>query len=234
MTKSYHPSKKKEEKPYPRFTWLLDAKQVITDIARGEADLDTLKAGASLIPVAKITKVPKVVKAIGNVGKTGFKKGKEGEKIAKSGQAKQTKAKNKGGSGAKRVFDRNKIQWTATHLKGTRQKYEVHQRNDINWDKVRTGGDKNFIGKTNAEAAQKRGLAPQLNDGNFATLHHLGQDSRGGLVEASTRYHGIGKPGQDILHSQYGKNKPNPNHPINRKQFGYDTKEYWKWRERHR
>ena len=53
---------------------------MITDIAHGEADLDTLKAGASLIPVAKITKVPKVVKAIGNVGKTGSKKGKEGEK----------------------------------------------------------------------------------------------------------------------------------------------------------
>ena len=67
---------------------------MITDIARGEADLDTLKAGASLIPVAKITKVPKVVKAIGNVGKTGFKKGKKGEKISKSCQAKQTKAKN--------------------------------------------------------------------------------------------------------------------------------------------
>ena len=68
---------------------------MITDIAREEADLDTLKAGASLISVEKITKVPKVVKAIGNVGKTGFKKGKEGEKIAKSNQAKQTKAKNK-------------------------------------------------------------------------------------------------------------------------------------------
>ena len=73
---------------------------MITDIVRGEADLDTLKAGASLIPVAKITKVPKVVKAIGNVGKTGSKKGKEGEKIAKSSQAKQTKARDKGGSGA--------------------------------------------------------------------------------------------------------------------------------------
>ena len=71
---------------------------MITDIARGEADLDTLKAGASLIPVAKITKVPKVVKAIGNVGKTGFKKGKEGEKISKSSQAKQTKVRDKGGS----------------------------------------------------------------------------------------------------------------------------------------
>ena len=62
---------------------------MISDIVHGEADLDTLKAGASLIPVAKITKVPKVVKAIGNVGKTRFKKGKEGEKIAKSNQAKQ-------------------------------------------------------------------------------------------------------------------------------------------------
>ena len=71
---------------------------MITDIAHGEVDLDTLKAGASLIPVAKITKVPKVIKAVGNVGKTRFKKGKEGEKIAKSGQAKQTKAKNKEGS----------------------------------------------------------------------------------------------------------------------------------------
>ena len=87
---------------------------MITDIAHGEVDLDTLKAGASLIPVAKITKVPKIVKAIGDVGKTGFKKGKEGEKIAKSGQAKQTKAKNKGGSGAgesgskpKNVFPEN-------------------------------------------------------------------------------------------------------------------------------
>ena len=53
---------------------------MITDIAHGEVDLDTLKAGASLIPVAKITKVPKIVKAIGNVGKTGFKKGKQGDK----------------------------------------------------------------------------------------------------------------------------------------------------------
>lgn len=34
-----------------------------------------------------------------------------------------------------------------------------------------------FIGKTNAEAAEK-GLAPQLNNGSFATLHLLGQDSR--------------------------------------------------------
>ena len=73
-------------------------KQVITDIAHGEVDLDTLKAGASLIPAGKVIKLPKVIKAIGNVGKTGSKKGKEGEKISKSSQAKQTKVRDKGGS----------------------------------------------------------------------------------------------------------------------------------------
>ena len=99
MTKSYHPSQKK---PYLRLTWLLDAKQVITDIARKEADLDTLKAGASLIPAGKVIKLPKVIKAIGDVGKTGSNKGKEGEKIAKSGQAKQTKVRDKGGSGTEK------------------------------------------------------------------------------------------------------------------------------------
>ena len=97
----YHPSKKTRKNLILDLLGYYDIKQVITDIARKEADLDTLKAGASLISVEKITKVPKVVKAIGNVGKTGSKKGKEGEKIAKSGQAKQIKAKNKGGSGSR-------------------------------------------------------------------------------------------------------------------------------------
>ena len=92
------PEPKKDENLILDLLGYYDAEQVITDIARKEADLDTLKAGASLIPVAKITKVPKVVKAIGNVGKTRSKKGKEGEKIAKSGQVKQTKARDKGGS----------------------------------------------------------------------------------------------------------------------------------------
>ena len=81
MTKSYHPSKEKRGKNLILdLLGYYDIKEVITDIAHGEADLDTLKSGASLIPVAKITKVPKVVKAIGNVGKTGLKKGKEGDK----------------------------------------------------------------------------------------------------------------------------------------------------------
>ena len=84
---------------------------MITDIARKEADLDTLKAGASLIPAGKVIKLPKVIKAIGNVGKTGFKKGKEGEKITKSGQAKQTKARDKGDGGRQskvRSYEREK------------------------------------------------------------------------------------------------------------------------------
>ena len=141
MTKSYHPSREKRGKNLILdLLGYYDIKEVITDIARGEADLDTLKAGASLIPAGKVIKLPKVIKAIGNVGKTGFKKGKEGEKTvwkrftqedkpkpdknkgnqskagsksgittskpnqeeaSKSGQAKQTKAKNKGDGGSK-------------------------------------------------------------------------------------------------------------------------------------
>lgn len=69
-----------------------------------------------------------------------------------------------------------------------------------------------------------------LSDGSFGILHHLGQDSRGALVEASTRYHGVGKYGQDILHSQFGRSKPHPVYPINRRQFDVDTREYWKTR----
>ena len=74
------PKPSEEENLFLDLLGCYDVKKVITDIARGEADLDTLKAGASLIPAAKITKVPKVVKAIGNVGKTGLKKGREGDK----------------------------------------------------------------------------------------------------------------------------------------------------------
>ncbi|MPQ31927.1 hypothetical protein E4V42_10850 [Clostridium estertheticum] len=99
-----------------------------------------------------------------------------------------------------KIFTSEKIEWTATRPKGTQQTYEIYQRNDIEWDMIRTSGDKNFIGKTNAEAAGK-GLPPQLSDGNFSTLHHTGQDSRGAIAEASTRYHGVGKYGQDILYT---------------------------------
>jgi hypothetical protein len=121
------------------------------------------------------------------------------------------------------------IEWTAPV--GTQQTYKVFQRTDIDWHQVRTDGPLGFRGKTNLEAALA-GKAPQLPDGNFATLHHLGQDSRGGLVEASTRYHGVGKPGQDVLHSQFGRSKPNPEYPIDRPKFNQDTAAYWKERVR--
>jgi hypothetical protein len=105
----------------------------------------------------------------------------------------------------------------------------VIQRNDIDWGLVRTNGPADFVGRTNAEAAA-RGFAPELTDGNFATLHHIGQDSRGALIEASTRYHGVGKPGQNALHSLYGRNAPHPVNPIDRRAFSVDTREYWQWR----
>ena len=139
MTKSYHPSREKRGKNLILdLLGYYDIKEVITDIARGEADLDTLKAGASLIPVAKITKVPKVVKAIGNVGKTGFKKGKEGEKISKSGQAKQTKAKNQGRGGASKPnqvhhFATNKSKKYTSQFENVTKKYGLDL--DDNWNK---------------------------------------------------------------------------------------------------
>ena len=132
----------------------------------------------------------------------------------------------KTGSG---VFAESRTTWSATRSKGTGQTYGVTQRTDINWQRVRTSGDARFVGKTNAEAARK-GLAPQLDDGNLATLHHVGQHSRGPLVEASRRYHGVGKPGHDSLHGQFGRSKPHPTHPVDHKKFGVDTREYWKWR----
>jgi hypothetical protein len=127
-----------------------------------------------------------------------------------------------------KIFDRT-IQWTAPT--GTKQTYKIYQRNDIKWDMVRVNpkGPREFLGKTNAEAARS-GFAPELLDGGFATLHHLNQNGLGNLVEASTRYHGIGKPGQNILHSLYGKSKPHPTNPVDRLNFRKDTQTYWKER----
>ena len=123
----------------------------------------------------------------------------------------------------------NRTQWSATRPRGTGQTYDVIQRNDIDWTRVRTDGPADFIGKTNAEAAAK-GFSPQLADDSFSTLHHIGQDARGPLAEASTGYHGVGKSGQDALHSLYGRNMPHPDFPIDRRAFNVDTREYWKWR----
>ena len=154
---------------------------------------------------------------------------------------KTTQGKNTDDTNAKNVVNAKslghltregaKTQWTATRPKGTQQNYTVNQRNDIDWEQVRQGGPKDFVGKTNFEAATKRGLAPELPDGSFVTLHHIGQNSKGPLVEASTRYHGdFSKSGQNILHGQFGKKKPHPEHPVDHGKFRVDTREYWKWR----
>ncbi|PVZ39710.1 PAAR domain-containing protein, partial [Pseudomonas sp. CC120222-01a] len=128
-----------------------------------------------------------------------------------------------------KYFSKEPMRWSASRQAGTKFNYEVYQRNDINWHQPRTGGDKRFIGKSNLDAAT-RGLPPQLPDGSFATLHHLGQKAPGPLVEGSTRYHGVGKPGQDILHSQFGRSKPHPWLQPDRKKFDVDSREYWQWR----
>lgn len=128
------------------------------------------------------------------------------------------------------------IEWTVPV--GTKQTYKVWQRNDIDWSMVRTNpeGNKRFIGRTNAEAA-KAGIAPELPNGYFATLHHIGQDSRGALVEASRHLHdfsGItlpnGKKSFDILHSVYGHRQPHPIFPVDHNVFKLDFAAYWKWR----
>ena len=119
---------------------------------------------------------------------------------------------------------------------GTKQTYKVWQRTDIDWGRVRTAGDKRFIGKTNLEAA-RAGASPQLPDGHFATLHHLGQDSRGGLVEVSTKLHKFGgsklpsgKTPFDILHSQHGVRMKHPSYPVDHDVFSKEVTNYWKMR----
>lgn len=121
------------------------------------------------------------------------------------------------------------ITWTAPT--GTGQTYKIWQRNDIDWNHVRTAGPKTYIGKTNAEAA-RAGCAPQLPDGHFSTLHHIAQNNRGPLVEASRRYHGVDRrvAGHDTIHSLYGKKVAHPTNPVDHYIFGKETAAYWRGR----
>ena len=64
----------------------------------------------------------------------------------------------------------------------------------------------------------------------MVTLHHINQSGVGNLAEASTRYHGVGKPAQDVLHGLYGRLKPHPVNPVDRPKFKQDTAAYWKER----
>jgi hypothetical protein len=117
-----------------------------------------------------------------------------------------------------------KIFWTSES--GTTQTYKIYQRSDIDWNMIRTRGVEGFIGKTNKEAALS-GFSPELKDGNLVQIHHIGQDSRGPLVEVSsgihTKYH-------KTLHGQFGGNK-NPDFPVKHDhKWKSDVKNYWKWR----
>ena len=121
-------------------------------------------------------------------------------------------------------------QWTSPS--GTKQTYKVHQRDDINWDMVRINprGDKRFIGKTNREAALA-GHRPELSNGKFVTTHHVGQNSKGPIVEASTEFHDFSNPKAfRSLHNQHGVGNPHPEHPVNQQTWNKEQKEYWKWR----
>ena len=139
-------------------------------------------------------------------------------------------------SGFKSATFTGKVLWTAPN--GTQHTYKVYQRGDIDWGMVRSKGDKNFIGKTNLEASLA-GLAPQLRNGYFATLHHIGQNNKGPLVEASTHIHSFSgikinidgaksKRAFDILHSQFGYGNKNPVNPVDHSIFAQESSKYWK------
>jgi len=120
----------------------------------------------------------------------------------------------------------------------TGRTYKVFQRGDINWNQIRQGGPRDFIGKTNAEAAQQ-GLRPELPDLSFATIHHAEQNAAGPWFEASTRYHNITTAREGPLHPYGGQQ--NPYAPLGRgsgslrDQFQtIESPEYWIWREAHR
>ena len=66
-------------------------------------------------------------------------------------------------------------------------------------------------------------------DGNFATLHHIGQNSKGALVEATTRLHSFKNPQAfKALHNQFGKGVKHPTNPVDHSIFGKETAAYLK------
>ncbi|WP_195237746.1 polymorphic toxin-type HINT domain-containing protein [Clostridium perfringens] len=136
-------------------------------------------------------------------------------------------------------YERNSVFSKAVTFKagedGTGITYKVFQRNDIEWDRIRKNGAKKGRGLTNAEAAEKYGLAPILDEkGSIATLHHSQQHSIGPLFEASTRYHNISNAKKAPLHPYKGKLNPfNPMKEEVRNAFQkVDSIEYWKTRGR--
>jgi hypothetical protein len=131
-------------------------------------------------------------------------------------------------------FKATPVSWTAPV--GTKQTYKVFQRTDIDWKHIRTGADDKFKGKTNLEACLS-GASPQLIDGSYVRIHHIGQDSRGALIEASGSIHDFGsarlsngKSKFTILHSQHGPKKAHPDFPVDHTKWGAEKIAYWKTR----
>ena len=159
-----------------------------------------------------------------------------------AGAGKGNESGNKSGSSSELkvigTYDNNNYFTRAVEFnagsEGTGFTYKVYQRNDIDWNIVRTTGAKKGRGLTNAQAAEKYGLAPILNDGYVATLHHSQQRSVGPLFEASTRYHNISNAKKGPLHPYKGQ--LNPFNPMDSNTRGLfqkvDSIEYWKARGR--
>lgn len=115
---------------------------------------------------------------------------------------------------------------------GTGYNYRVYQRNDIDWNLVRKNpkGSNFFIGKTNLDAA-KAGLAPELVDGSFVQLHHIGQNGTGPLVEASTRIHSFeNSMSFRAIHNQFGGTKSTISPVTHGSIWNADRTNYWKLR----
>jgi LXG domain of WXG superfamily/Pre-toxin TG len=201
------------------------------ELSAGEKGL----AVASFIPISKFTKLGK----LGKIGDEALDVGKvvdEEELLEKIGDV----SKGTGDNGTYRYlkdYENNtyftrSVEYNAGK-EGTGFTYKVYQRGDIDWNMVRTKGAKKGRGLTNAEAANKYGLAPILDDaGNVATLHHSQQKGVGPLFEASTRYHNISNAKRAPLHPYKGK--LNPFYPMDeptRKAFQkVDSIDYWKTR----
>lgn len=137
---------------------------------------------------------------------------------------------------ADNVYFRSVVEFDTSGLSGgTGFNYRVFQRYDIDWQMVRTSGAKPGRGLTNAQAAERFGLAPILPDKSLATLHHSQQSAIGPLFESSTRYHHIGNAQKAPLHP-FGSAQ-HPYFPLGRGPGSLrdsfqrvDSLQYWKWR----
>ena len=94
----------------------------------------------------------------------------------------------------------------------------VHQRNDIDWNRIDPA-----TGLTNKQLAQA-GSAPYANDGTKIELHHLLQQEPGPMVEIPASLHYM------TLHGLVGDGESFRNNPDLEKQYNNFRAKYWRWR----